>query len=154
MGLGSIVRLSWDLISMSTATDYLVSPPILLWILLAVLSQACSVGISHRAVGIGHRAVGIGHMPAGHSPHHCTFVPMLLISIFSCSYGQLQPSFSCQPIETVFEGLQNHTRLLCNLLVMLCVKAPTCCALNITALTLLGPCSNLLQYCRQVTNAM
>ncbi len=28
MGLGSIVRLSWDLISMSTATDYLVSLPL------------------------------------------------------------------------------------------------------------------------------
>jgi len=124
MGLGSIVRLSWDLISMSTATDYLVS----------LIPQLCLICCASSGLLCLCRPQG----PA-HSPHNQSIVPML-ISVWSWLYGQLQLSSN----RDIFECLQDHTRLQCNLLGRLrvstscvpldCITLPNTCSKHIVML--------------------
>ena len=97
MGLGSIVRLSWDLISMSTATDYLVSISTQLRFSCCATS-ACSACKAHR--------------PDADSPHNQNVVLMFQSFVCSSSYGQLQLSSNWD----ILACLQDHTGLLCNLL--------------------------------------
>ena len=101
MGLGSIVRLSWDLISISTATDYLVSLPLQSCIPLAVLPQARSACVTHR--GCVTHSSPVGYTGLLHTHPTTRAVYQCCESFFALGHTV---SFSCQAIETFWNAFK------------------------------------------------